>query len=262
MTYAFHWRKAIALSLFLHVFLLLVTGCLTTHVTTSVRMPEEILLDLELVSSSGNQAVQDLKQLSASASAAAGAGKVDAAAADINQEAVSSFPSNELGREAWAASAEKNNTENVQEVSKGINGLQNTKPGGRVSGNNAQGGGNGGTGKAGTALIGGNFMSNGDGTYTALSPAGINYTIVQSVEANYPEEARAVGYTRPVCVEAEILVGLDGSVEAVTVLNHVPNLGFREAARAALLQWKFSPIYHQGVNIKMKFYKNIYFDPV
>lgn len=113
----------------------------------------------------------------------------------------------------------------------------------------------------GSGLAGENFVSNGDGTYTALSPSGIDYHILHSVEANYPEEARAVGYVRTICVEAAILVGLDGNVESVTILNDVPNLGFRDAARQALMQWRFSPIYYQGINIKMKFYKNIYFEP-
>lgn len=113
----------------------------------------------------------------------------------------------------------------------------------------------------GTGLSGENFSSNGDGTYTALSSTGIDYTILNSVEAQYPEEARAVSYTRNIRVETVILVGLDGNVESVSILNNVPNLGFREAARQALLQWKFSPIYYQGINIKMKFYKNIYFEP-
>lgn len=127
--------------------------------------------------------------------------------------------------------------------------------------NSGIGGSTSGSGTLGTGLSGGNFSSNGDGTYTALSSTGIDYTILNSVEAEYPEEARAVGYTRNIRVEAVILVGLDGNVESVSILNNVPNLGFREAARQALLQWKFSPIYYQGTNIKMKFYKNIYFEP-
>jgi TonB family protein len=120
---------------------------------------------------------------------------------------------------------------------------------------------NGSPGTGGSELAGGNFVRNGDGTYTALSPAGIDYAIIRSVEANYPEEARAVGYARLIRVKAEILVGLKGNVESVSILNNVPNLGFREAVRQALMRWKFSPIYYRGINIKMKFYKNFYFEP-
>jgi outer membrane receptor protein involved in Fe transport len=128
-------------------------------------------------------------------------------------------------------------------------------------GSNTASGVKGSSGTGGAKLIGGNFVHNGDGTYTALSPEGIDYTIVRSVEANYPEEARAVGYARLIRVKAAILVGLDGKVESVLILSNVPNLGFREAVRKALMQWRFSPIYYRGINIKMKFFKNFYFEP-
>lgn len=126
---------------------------------------------------------------------------------------------------------------------------------------NQSGSGSGSANGSGANGFGDNFASNGDGTYTALSPAGIDYQILAAPEPSYPEEARALGYSRSIRVEAELLVGLNGQVETVQILNSVPNLGFREAAKHALLNWRFAPIYYQGVNIKMRFTKNIYFDP-
>lgn len=126
---------------------------------------------------------------------------------------------------------------------------------------NQNGSGSGSASGSGTNGFGDNFASNGDGTYTALSSSGIDYQILVAPEPSYPEEARALGYSRSIRVEAELLVGLNGQVETVQILNSVPNLGFRESAKQALLNWRFAPIYYQGVNIKMRFTKNIYFDP-
>lgn len=132
---------------------------------------------------------------------------------------------------------------------------------------NASGTGNGGAdngaghGNGAGDGLGDGFQSNGDGTYTALSSAGIAYTILRDAQAVYPDEARAIGFSRTVGVEARILVGLDGSVESVRILSDTPKLGFREAAADALRQMRFAPIYYQGRNIKMYFLKTIYFQP-
>jgi TonB family protein len=107
----------------------------------------------------------------------------------------------------------------------------------------------------------GDFGDNGDGTYTALNSSGISYTILSEIEAIYPEEARAIGYSRTVSVEAKILVGLDGSVESIEILSSAPNLGFTEAAKTSLQEMKFAPIYYKGHNIKMYFKKTIHFRP-
>lgn len=107
----------------------------------------------------------------------------------------------------------------------------------------------------------GNFLSNGDGSYTALNAEGISYTIIKDADAKYPEEARSIGYSRVVSVQAKILVGLDGLVENVEIVNSVPNLGFKESAIQALRKMQFAPIYYKNHNIKMVFVKKIYFQP-
>lgn len=115
---------------------------------------------------------------------------------------------------------------------------------------------------AGQGIFGnGNFLANGDGSYTALQAAGIAYTIIRDADAKYPEEARSLGYSRVVSVQAKILVGLDGYVENVEILNSVPNLGFKESALKALRNMQFAPIYYQNHNVKMYFTKKIYFQP-
>ncbi|QDR78941.1 TonB family protein [Sporomusa termitida] len=115
---------------------------------------------------------------------------------------------------------------------------------------------------AGKGIFGnGNFLANGDGSYTALQAEGISYTIIRDADAKYPEEARSIGYSRVVSVQAKILVGLDGYVENVEILNSVPNLGFKESALKALRSMQFDPIYYKSHNVKMYFTKKIYFQP-
>lgn len=125
---------------------------------------------------------------------------------------------------------------------------------------NGDGSGNGSNSGTGGGL-GAGFVDNGDGSYTAPDASGIDYQILQDARAVYPDEARSIGYAKTVSVTAHILVGLDGSVESVSILSNPPNLGFREAAESALWQMRFSPMTYEGHPVKVPFEKTIYFQP-
>ena len=129
--------------------------------------------------------------------------------------------------------------------------------------NASQNGGNAGTVGAASNFpgLGDGFSPNGDGTYTAASSAGISYQLLRDADAVYPDEARSIGYNNIVEVVARIMVGLDGTVESVEILNTPPNLGFCEAAQEALWGMRFAPIYYQGVNIRVPFEKHLIFQP-
>ncbi|HAM04501.1 energy transducer TonB, partial [Megasphaera sp. UBA4233] len=127
------------------------------------------------------------------------------------------------------------------------------------SGNGAGEGDGSGNGTGGG--LGAGFIDNGDGSYTAPDASGIDYQILQDARAVYPDEARSIGYAKTVSVTAHILVGLDGSVESVSILSNPPNLGFREAAESALWQMRFSPMTYEGHPVKVPFEKTIYFQP-
>lgn len=130
---------------------------------------------------------------------------------------------------------------------------------GSGSGNGAGEGDGSGNGTGGG--LGAGFIDNGDGSYTAPDASGIDYQILQDARAVYPDEARSIGYAKTVSVTAHILVGLDGSVESVSILSNPPNLGFREAAESALWQMRFSPMTYEGHPVKVPFEKTIYFQP-
>ena len=108
----------------------------------------------------------------------------------------------------------------------------------------------------------GNFIDNGDGTYTARGSGGIPYKIKYEETPKYPRTARDLGFNKVVSVRIRFLVGFDGRVETAEVLTKkIPDLGFREAALEAIRKMEFEPIVYRGRTIKMYFVKRIVFQP-
>ena len=132
---------------------------------------------------------------------------------------------------------------------------------GSASGRSLEEGSGVGTG-TGDFFGGGNFIDNGDGTYTASGSGGIPYKIKHEETPKYPRTARDLGFNRVVSVRIRFLVGLDGRVESAEDLTKkTPDLGFREAALEAIRKMEFEPIVYRGRNIKMYFVKRIVFQP-
>jgi protein TonB len=50
MTYAYHWRKAMGISVCLHMFFIIGAGYLAAGLTAPLPMPEEVMLEMDLVS--------------------------------------------------------------------------------------------------------------------------------------------------------------------------------------------------------------------
>ena len=122
-------------------------------------------------------------------------------------------------------------------------------------GGSANGTGNGNDG------FGSNFISDGDGSYIALSSKGINYQIINEVEPDYPSQAESIGYSKQVKVTVKFLVGLKGNVEKADITQSHKDLGFDAEVMKAIKKWRFKPIYHNGKNIKVYFVKTFVFDP-
>ena len=109
--------------------------------------------------------------------------------------------------------------------------------------------------------FGSNFISDGDGSYIALSAKGINYEIINEVEPDYPSQAESIGYSKKVKVTVKFLVGLKGNVEKTEITQSHKDLGFDAEVMKAIKKWRFKPIYHNGKNIKVYFVKTFVFDP-
>ena len=124
----------------------------------------------------------------------------------------------------------------------------------------SSGGSTNGTG-SGSEGFGSNFISDGDGSYIALSSKGINYQIINEVEPDYPSQAESIGYSKQVKVTVKFLVGLKGNVEKAEITQSHKDLGFDAEVMKAIKKWRFKPIYHNGKNIKVYFVKTFVFDP-
>ena len=161
---------------------------------------------------------------------------------------------------AGSTTAESTNS-NIGGDASGGSGTGNGDGAGEGSGSGNGAGEGDGSGNGTGGGLGAGFIDNGDGSYTAPDASGIDYQILQDARAVYPDEARSIGYAKTVSVTAHILVGLDGSVESVSILSNPPNLGFREAAESALWQMRFSPMTYEGHTVKVPFEKTIYFQP-
>ena len=144
------------------------------------------------------------------------------------------------------------NTQSTESTSKGEStSSENTS---------SSGGSTKGTG-SGDGGFGSNFISDGDGSYIALSSKGINYEIINEVEPDYPSQAESIGYSKQVKVAVKFLVGLKGNVEKAEITQSHKDLGFDAEVMKAIKKWRFKPIYHNGKNIKVYFVKTFVFDP-
>lgn len=56
MSYAFHWRKAMAVSFFLHIILLVTAGYIASGFTSSLPVQEEVILEMDLMSDPADRA--------------------------------------------------------------------------------------------------------------------------------------------------------------------------------------------------------------
>ena len=144
------------------------------------------------------------------------------------------------------------NTQSTETASKGESTSSETS--------SSTGGSTKGTG-SGDESFGSNFISDGDGSYIALSSKGINYEIINEVEPDYPSQAESIGYSKQVKVTVKFLVGLKGNVEKAEITQSHKDLGFDAEVMKAIKKWRFKPIYHNGKNIKVYFVKTFVFDP-
>ena len=151
--------------------------------------------------------------------------------------------------------AESTTSENSQSTETNNKGESNLNNNSSSSGGSANGTGSGEEG------FGSNFISDGDGSYIALSSKGINYQIINEVEPDYPSQAESIGYSKQVKVTVKFLVGLKGNVEKAEITQSHKDLGFDAEVMKAIKKWKFKPIYHNGKNIKVYFVKTFVFDP-
>lgn len=107
----------------------------------------------------------------------------------------------------------------------------------------------------------GNFTTNSDGTYTAVSSKGISFEIISQIDPDYPRQAEVIRYNKTVVVEVRFLVDLNGNVEDIKILKSHEKFGFDKEVISAVKKWKFKPIVYNNRKIKVYFNKEFIFTP-
>lgn len=87
----------------------------------------------------------------------------------------------------------------------------------------------------------------------------INYKILVQKLPKYPPLAKKMGYKKDVIIRTKFLIGIDGKVEKIIFLNDFNSYGFREEVKKAIKHFKFEPVMHKGMRIKLYFYKDYSF---
>lgn len=107
-----------------------------------------------------------------------------------------------------------------------------------------------------------NFISDGSGGKIATNQNidGLSYQLLKAPNPSYPIQAKRVRISEEVIIKTRFLVGLNGKVEKIEILEGTENFGFRNEVKKALKQWQFSPVEYKGKKIKIYFYKDFIFN--
>ena len=104
-----------------------------------------------------------------------------------------------------------------------------------------------------------NIFQNSDGGLIASSADGIEFTILRAVDPEYPIMAERVRYKKIVIVKAKFLVGYNGEIENIEILNGMEKFGFNKSVEKALQSWRFRPILYKNKPLKVYFTKEFKF---
>ncbi|MBP6323165.1 MAG: energy transducer TonB [Fusobacteriaceae bacterium] len=103
------------------------------------------------------------------------------------------------------------------------------------------------------------FDSNGQKIGANQNIAGINYRILSYKDPKYPIIAKKFKLKDKVTVKTRFLVGMDGEIENIEIIEGPEKFGFTNAVLESLKEWKFSPVQYKGQTIKLYFYKDFIF---
>lgn len=206
MAYIFPWRKAVTVSIFFHIFLLITAGYLAAGLTIPVPVDEKIIPEMELIDETGT--TPDLSQ-----------SPLDEPAAKPSQPVTAVTPV------AEAVPAVTTDDFSVIEADTAVpltTASQNKDN--RIAGDDTS-----------AAAPSGGKMSGGGNARSGIASPGI----LAKVDPVYPAIARQTGQQGTVLLKIEILAnGHPGRISIVRSTNY-PLLD--EAAVAAVRRWQFIP---------------------
>ncbi len=206
MTYAFYWRKAITISVCLHIFMIVAAGYLVANLTT-LALPEEIIMEMDLVNDPGDRANIDPGP---SAPVIA-----PSPTQPVPTETVSSEP---VPVETEVKPVITTSDLSISEVeSPAVNAATGQPPGSSNTGTGSGSAGATGSGSGGIA---------GPGILTRVDP-------------RYPPAARQAGQEGTVLLKIQILA--NGRPGEISIARSTGYTTLDEAAAEAVRKWQFIP---------------------
>lgn len=203
MAYIFPWRKAVAVSIFLHIFLLAAAGYLMAGLTVSVPADDTVVLEMDLINEPGINA--DLPQ------------------SPVQQQPHPAAPEPRAARpDTPAAERAPSVTADALSVIEADTPAPPAPAGPRTDNRRAA---------AGVSPA----AAPASQTISGVAPPGI----LTRVEPVYPAIARQAGQQGTVLLKIEILV--NGRPGRITITRSTSYPALDEAAVAAVRQWQFIP---------------------
>ena len=84
--------------------------------------------------------------------------------------------------------------------------------------------------------------------------------VLHRVYPEYPEEQRLLG--RDATVIVRYIIGTDGWVKELSILQHAKNAAFDDATLKALREWRFQPLMQEGKPIEVVHELTVFFELV
>lgn len=208
MSYTFHWRKAMAVSFFLHIILLVTAGYLASGLTAALPIQEEVILEMDLMSDPAQRAGNSPSL-------------PEPKAQDTSKPSpVKPTPMEPVQTQTPAAESEAIVTANALTMTE-------AEAPGAASASYSETGGSG-SPVASAAVSGG-------GSRSGIAAPGI----LSKVDPAYPSEARQAGLEGTAVLRVQILA--NGRPGEISVSRSTGHSSLDNAAVAAVGKWKFVP---------------------
>jgi protein TonB len=211
MSYAFHWRKAMAVSFLLHLLILLAAGYLATGITAGLPVTEEVILEMDLVS-------DPAQRVGNSPSLPEPENPQDA----LKPTLAEPTPMKPVQAENLATEAEAIVTSNDLTMTDAEAPAAATASAPRHEAN-------------GSSSPGASSAVSGGGSRNGIAAPGI----LSKVDPIYPSDARQAGLEGTVVLRVQILA--NGRPGEISVSRSTGHSSLDDAALAAVAQWKFIP---------------------
>lgn len=214
MTYAYHWRKAMAISVCLHIFLVIGAGHLMASLPPTLPTQEEVLLEIDLV----NNPVQGFDNSSSF--------KESISLPDMPKSPTENSPVMPVQTQSPVSEVEVDPVVTISELSMTATGTLDVSSTSNQSATSD---------RQKTSSNAGSTSVAGGGSQSGIAAP----SILVKVDPVYPAAARQAGLQGTVLLKIEILA--NGRPGEISVARSTGYVALDEAAIAAVGKWRFVP---------------------